>query len=227
MQINRPLEVAPYIDHTLLKPDATAADVDKLCAEAVRFGFRTVCVNPLHVKLAAWLLKKEEPDVCSVVGFPLGASLTETKAAETAAVVRLGATEVDMVMSVGCFKADDYKTVLKDIKSVVKAAAGVPVKVIIESGLLKDSEIVRACEISAEAGAASVKTCTGFGTGSASPSAVRLMRETVGDALGVKASGGIKNFNDARLMLEAGADRLGTSSSVAVCGGRAPRKTKQ
>ncbi|WP_054652144.1 deoxyribose-phosphate aldolase, partial [Salidesulfovibrio brasiliensis] len=211
MEIKRPLETAQFIDHTLLKADATAADVDKLCAEAVRFGFKTVCVNPVHVKLAAWLLKREEPGVCSVVGFPTGATLTECKVRETEAVIKLGATEVDMVMSVGCLKASDHKAVLKDLKAVVAAAGGVPVKVIIESGLLSDSEIVRACELCMEAGAAFVKTCTGFGTGSASTSAVRLMRNTVGNALGVKASGGIKNFNDARAMLEAGANRLGTS----------------
>lgn len=227
MEIKRPLETAQFIDHTLLKADATAADVDKLCAEAVRFGFRTVCVNPVHVKLAAWLLKKEKPGVCTVVGFPLGASLTDCKVRETESVIKLGATEVDMVMSVGCLKADDDKSVLKDIKAVVSAAGEVPVKVIIESGLLSDAEIVRACELCMKAGAAFVKTCTGFGTGSATPSAIRLMRQTVGEDMGVKASGGIKNFNDARAMLEAGANRLGTSSSVAVCGGRAPRKPRK
>lgn len=211
----------------MLKADATAAEVDKLCAEAVRFGFRTVCVNPVHVKLAAWLLKKEKPGVCTVVGFPLGASLTDCKVRETENVIKLGATEVDMVMSVGCLKADDDKSALKDIKAVVAAAGEVPVKVIIESGLLSDAEIVRACELCMEAGAAFVKTCTGFGTGSATPSAIRLMRQTVGEEMGVKASGGIKNFNDARAMLEAGANRLGTSSSVAVCGGRAPRKPRK
>lgn len=219
MKIESPLDIAPYIDHTTLKPTATAADVEKLCAEAMAFGFQTVCVNSVHVELAARLLESTSSGVCSVIGFPLGANLPEIKVAETRSAVRLGASEVDMVMNLGWLKAGDDHAVLEDIRAVVDAAGKVSVKVIIESGLLDDEEIVRACLLCKEGKAAFVKTCTGFGTGSATTHAVSLMRQTVGDDLGVKASGGIKTFEDAQKMIEAGASRIGASSSVAICGG--------
>ncbi|QGY41528.1 deoxyribose-phosphate aldolase [Pseudodesulfovibrio cashew] len=212
-------ELALHIDHTLLKPAATVQDLDLLCAQAVKYGFYGVCVNPSLVSLASWKLKDESPVPVSVVGFPLGATLPEVKAFETAAVVGNGAQEVDMVMNLGAFKAGDDNLVLKDIRAVVEAADGAPVKVILETALLSDEEIVRACRLSVDGGAKFVKTSTGFGPGGATVEAVRLMRETVGPDIGVKASGGIGTYDQAIDMLRAGANRIGASASVTIVTG--------
>jgi deoxyribose-phosphate aldolase len=214
--------LAKTIDHTLLKAIATAAQVRELCAEARKFGFASVCVNPYWVSLCAKELAGSDIVVCTVIGFPLGANAPETKAAEARLAVSQGAREVDMVVNLGAVKAGDWKAVEEDIRGVVaasrEAVGGVDpaVKVIIETCYLSDAEKAKACEAAARAGARFVKTSTGFGTGGASADDVRLMRKTVGDRLKVKASGGIRSYHDAILMLEAGADRIGASSSVAI-----------
>ena len=211
-----PRDLAPYIDHTLLKPVATDRELTELCSQAVRFGFYGVCVNPSLISLASWKLKGESPVPISVVGFPLGATLPEVKAFETREVVQHGAEEIDMVLNLGAFKAGDDALVSKDIGSVVQAAEGVPVKVILEIALLSDDEIVKACKLCVDAGASFVKTSTGFGPGGATVEAVVLMRQTVGPDIGVKASGGIHTYEEALAMIEAGADRIGASASVAI-----------
>jgi deoxyribose-phosphate aldolase len=214
--------LAKTIDHTLLKAIATAGQVRELCAEAKKFGFASVCVNPYWVSLCAKELAGSDIAVCTVIGFPLGANAPETKAAEARLAVSQGAREVDMVVNLGAAKAGDWKAVEEDIRGVVaasrEAVGGVDpaVKVIIETCYLSDAEKAKACEAAARAGARFVKTSTGFGTGGASADDVRLMRKTVGDRLKVKASGGIRSYHDAILMLEAGADRIGASSSVAI-----------
>jgi deoxyribose-phosphate aldolase len=219
--------LAKTIDHTLLKAIATAEQVRELCAEAKQYGFASVCVNPCWVPLCVKELAGSGIVVCSVIGFPLGANATETKAAEARLAVSQGALEVDMVINLGAAKSGDWKAVEEDIRGVVAAArAGgsgeaanrgeASVKVIIETCYLSDAEKVKACDAAARAGARFVKTSTGFGTGGASAEDVRLMRKTVGDRLKVKASGGIRSYHDAILMLEAGADRIGASSSVAI-----------
>jgi deoxyribose-phosphate aldolase len=214
--------LAKTIDHTLLKAIATAGQVRELCAEAKKFGFASVCVNPYWVSLCAKELAGSDIAVCTVIGFPLGANAPETKAAEARLAVSQGAREVDMVVNLGAVKAGDWKAVEEDIRGVVaasrEAVGGVDpaVKVIIETCYLSDAEKAKACEAAARAGARFVKTSTGFGTGGASADDVRLMRKTVGDRLKVKASGGIRSYHDAILMLEAGADRIGASSSVAI-----------
>ncbi len=211
-----PQELASYIDHTLLKPAATALELEVLCSEAVRFGFYGVCVNPSMIALASSLLNGETPVPLSVVGFPLGATWPESKAFETGLAVKNGAREIDMVLNLGAFKSGDDGLVSKDIQAVVAAAEGFPVKVILETALLSDEEIVRACKISVDAGARFVKTSTGFGPGGASVAAVRLMRKTVGPDIGVKASGGVSTQSAAISMIEAGASRIGASASIAI-----------
>jgi deoxyribose-phosphate aldolase len=208
--------IAKTIDHTLLKPTASAEQVRELCAEARANRFATVCVNPRWVSLAAKELAGSDVPVCAVVGFPLGAGASETKAAEAQLAVRQGAHEVDMVIDLGALKSGDLRAVEDDIRAVVKAAGKAAVKAIIETCFLSDDEKRQACEAAKRAGAAFVKTSTGFGTGGATPEDVRLMRSVVGDALKVKASGGIRSYHDAIAMLEAGADRIGTSSGVAI-----------
>jgi len=214
-----PKDLASYIDHTLLKPAATAQELDDFCSQAVRFGFYGVCVNPSLISLVSSILKDEAPEPVSVVGFPLGATLPEVKAYETRDVVQRGAQEIDMVMNLGAFKAGDTALVLKDIQAVVRAAEGFPVKVILETALLSDDEIVKACILSVDAGASFVKTSTGFGPGGATVEAVKLMRQTVGPGIGVKASGGISTYKDTLAMIEAGASRIGASASVAIISG--------
>ncbi len=214
-----PRDLAPYIDHTLLKPAATARDLEDICSQAVRFGFYGVCVNPSLISLANSKLKGEAPIPVSVVGFPLGATLTEVKAYETRDVVKRGAKEIDMVMNLGAFKAGDDGFVTKDIAAVVQSAEGLPVKIILETALLSDEEIVKACRLSVDAGASFVKTSTGFGPGGATVDAVKLMRQTVGPDIGVKASGGISTYKDALAMIEAGANRIGASASVVIISG--------
>lgn len=209
-------ELASYIDHTLLKPTATADDIKMLCEEAVRHGFYGVCVNPVRLSLTSWMLKDARPLPVVVVGFPLGASLSSSKAMETAKAVEQGAREIDMVMNVGALKDGDDSLVIKDIQAVVRAAENIPVKVILETAVLDDDEIVKACLMSVDSGAAFVKTSTGFGPGGATVEAVKLMRKTVGPDIGVKASGGISNRTDAIQMINAGANRIGASASVKI-----------
>jgi deoxyribose-phosphate aldolase len=209
--------LAKTIDHTLLKAIGTADQVKELCVEAKKYGFASVCVNPTWVPLCAKELAGSGVMVCTVIGFPLGANRSETKAFEARLAVQEGAQEVDMVINIGLAKAGDFKGVEDDIHAVVGAVAGkATVKVIIETCYLTDLEKVKACQAAAKAGAQFVKTSTGFGTGGASPEDVKLMKKTVGEGLKVKASGGIRSYHDAILMLDAGADRIGASSGVAI-----------
>ncbi|HRY54981.1 MAG TPA: deoxyribose-phosphate aldolase [Spirochaetia bacterium] len=209
--------LAKTIDHTLLKATATADQVRELCAEARKFGFASVCVNPVWVPLCAKELAGSPVLVCTVVGFPLGASVTSIKESEAKLAIAQGAGEVDMVINLGAAKSGDWKAVEEDIRAVVRAANGTLVKVIIETCYLSDAEKVKACEAAAKAGARFVKTSTGFGTGGATAEDVKLMKKTVGGfGLLVKASGGVRSYHDAILMLDAGADRIGASSGVAI-----------
>jgi deoxyribose-phosphate aldolase len=208
--------IARTIDHTILKAIATERQVRELCVEAKANGFASVCVNPCWVPLCARELSSSKVLVCTVIGFPLGANATEIKAAEAALAVKQGAEEVDMVINLGAAKAGDWKDVEEDIREVVKAAGKAVVKVIIETCYLTDPEKVKACEAATKAGAHFVKTSTGFGTGGASADDVRIMKKAVGDKLKIKASGGIRSYHDAIQMLDAGADRLGASSGVAI-----------
>ncbi len=210
---------AALIDHTLLKADATQSQVEKLCDEALQYKFASVCVNPTWVKLSAEKLANSEVKVCTVIGFPLGATTPSVKAFETKDAIENGATEIDMVINIGALKDRQYELVLNDIKAVVKAAKGTLVKVIIETSLLTDEEKVKACELSVEAGADFVKTSTGFSTGGATAEDVALMRKTVGPTIGVKASGGVRSLEDLTKMVEAGATRIGASSGVAIMNG--------
>ncbi len=208
--------IASMIDHTLLKPEATPAQVEKLCAEAAEYHFASVCVNPVYIPLAARLLKDTDVKVCCVVGFPLGAIAPEQKAAEAASCAAMGAEELDMVIHIGAAKAGDWALVQRDIEGVVKAAAGRTVKVIIETCLLTDEEKVKACEAAKAAGAHFVKTSTGFSTGGATTHDIALMRKTVGPEMGVKASGGIRDYATAMAMIEAGANRIGASAGIEI-----------
>ena len=213
------MELNRMIDHTLLKANATRAQIEKLCDEALQYNFASVCVNTCWVPLAHERLAGSGVNTCCVVGFPLGAMLTEAKAAETRLAVEAGADEVDMVINVGWLLDGDYDAVRDDIAAVVKAADGKCVKVIIEACLLTDEQKVKACELSVEAGATFVKTSTGFSTGGATVADVALMRKTVGDACKVKAAGGIHTADEAKAMVEAGADRLGCSAGIAIMEG--------
>jgi len=213
-----PEELAGMIDHTLLKPESNEAQIEALCAEAREHGFATVCVNPTWVALCARLLRGFPTRVCTVAGFPLGATLAEVKADETARVVADGASEVDMVINVGALKSGDYRLVERDIAGVAEACrrAGAISKVIIEAALLSDDEKVRACVLARAAGADFVKTSTGFGPGGATAADVALMRRVVGPGMGVKAAGGVRDLQSARAMIEAGADRIGASVGVKI-----------
>jgi deoxyribose-phosphate aldolase len=210
--------LASMIDHTLLKPEATEPQIRQLCDEAKRYGFASVCVNPTFVKLCAGLLKASSVRVCTVVGFPLGATLPQVKAFETQQAVSDGATEIDMVINIGALKDKDDELVGSDMAAVVHVAhaAGALVKVIIEAALLTDDEKVHACQLAQKAGAEFVKTSTGFGPGGATVHDVVLMRQTVGSGVGVKAAGGIRTLQDALAMIGAGANRLGASASVKI-----------
>lgn len=210
------MSLAGMIDHTILKANATQDQVERLCDEAARYGFASVCVNSCWVSLAARLLSNTSVKVCTVIGFPLGAMSTAGKSAEAAFAVADGADELDMVINVGWLLAGDDDAVRDDIAAVVEAARGRCVKVIIETCLLTDEQIVRACELSVQAGASFVKTSTGFSTGGATVEDVALMRRTVGDRCKVKASGGIHNASEAQAMVDAGANRIGTSSGIAI-----------
>lgn len=210
-------ELAKFIDHTLLKADATREQITKLCMEAKQYGFASVCVNPTWVRLCRDLLRDSEVLVCTVIGFPLGATTSETKAFETIKAVEHGADEIDMVINIGRLKSRDYDYVQEDIAEVVQAASPrARVKVIIETCYLSDEEKIKACLLSREAGAAYVKTSTGFGPKGATLGDVALMRKVVGEALGVKASGGIRDYESAVKMIDAGATRIGASASIAM-----------
>jgi len=211
-------DVAAMIDHTLLKPEATQDQIAQLCYEARKYGFATVCVNPANVRLCVQLLKGSPVGVCTVVGFPLGATPPEVKAYETQQALDDGATEVDMVINIGALKSKDYALVERDIATVARTchAGGTLLKVIIEAALLTDEEKVKACELAKAAGADYVKTSTGFGPGGATAHDVELMRRTVGPAMGVKAAGGIRTFEDAQAMIAAGATRIGASASIKI-----------
>lgn len=214
-------ELAKLIDHTVLKADAREADVEKICKEALEYNFASVCINPSYVALAAKLLKGSEVKVCTVIGFPLGATTSNVKAFETEDAILNGAHEVDMVINIGKLKDGNYDYVREDIKAVVEAAKDkVLTKVIIETCLLTDEEKIKACELSKEAGADFVKTSTGFSTGGATPADIKLMRTTVGAEMGVKASGGVRNIDDAEAVILNGATRIGASSSIDIVEGR-------
>lgn len=208
---------AGLFDHTILKADARKEQVAEVCAEALKYGFASVCVNSYYTAFVAQQLKGSNVKVCTVVGFPLGQMSTKAKAEETKIAVEDGAREIDMVINVGALKDGDYDLVLTDIREVKKACGQALLKVIIETCLLTQEEKVKACELSKEAGADFVKTSTGFSTGGAEVEDVALMRKTVGDSMGVKASGGIRDKETAQKMVEAGASRLGTSATVAIC----------
>jgi deoxyribose-phosphate aldolase len=212
-------ELAKLIDHTRLKPETKRVKIQELCEEALAYEFASVCINPVHVEYAAELLHGSLVDVCCVVGFPLGATMSKVKAFETKESIRKGATEVDMVINVGALRDKNYDLVRSDIEAVVEAADGKTVKVILETGLLIDDQKRKGCILSKEAGAHFVKTSTGFGPMGATPDDVRLMRKTVGSKMGVKAAGGIRSFKDALRLIDAGATRLGTSSGVAIVEG--------
>ena len=200
------------IDHTVLKADTTLETVKKILDEAIEYGFASVCINPCHVKYAAQYLKDSDVKVCTVIGFPLGATTSATKAFETKEAIANGADEIDMVMNIGAMKDHRDDDVLQDIKAVVEAAAGKIVKVILETCLLSQEEIVRACQICQEAGADFVKTSTGFSTRGATIDDVKIMKATVGNTMKVKAAGGVRTYEDMVRIVEAGADRIGTSS---------------
>jgi deoxyribose-phosphate aldolase len=215
--------LARMIDHTLLKANATKSEVTTLLEEAKKYQFASVCINPVWVRTAADFLKDTpEVKVCTVIGFPLGASTPEVKAFETKNAIENGADEVDMVLNIGALKSQQFELVEKDIKAVVDAAEGKALtKVIIETSLLTEEEKVKACQLAVSAGADFVKTSTGFSTGGATVQDVELMRKTVGPDVGVKASGGIKGLEDAEAVVKAGANRIGASSGVAIMNGKA------
>lgn len=208
------------IDHTALKPDTTATAIATLCNEAMDYGFASVCVNPCYVSLAAELLADSAVKICTVIGFPLGSNTSEVKAFETKDAISKGADEIDMVINNNMVKNLDWDGVASDIKAVVKAANGKLVKVIIETSLLCDEEKIKVCQIAKDCGANFVKTSTGFIGGGATPEDIKLMRETVGPIIGVKASGGVRDIKSAAAMVENGATRLGTSSGIAIANGQ-------
>ena len=210
MQINK------FIDHTLLKAFATSDEIRKLCEEAKKYNFKSVCVNPVHVSLAKECLEGSDVLVCTVIGFPLGANTKEIKAFETIDAIKNGADEIDMVINIGKAKEHNYTYIEDEIKMVVAASTGKTTKVIIETCYLNDEEKMNCCLAAKKAKATFVKTSTGFGPGGATANDIRLMRETVGPDMGVKASGGIRNLDDLELMVENGATRIGASSGVAI-----------
>ena len=211
-----PTDIAKYIDHTLLKPEATEKQIYQLCQEAREYKFASVCINPMWVAMCANLLSDTEVKICTVVGFPLGANMPEIKAEEALAACRSGANEIDMVINIGTLKMGHTNYALNDIINVRRKVHWVTLKVIIEACLLAPKEKIIACQIAKEAGADFVKTSTGFSTGGATIDDVKLMRQVVRDQIGVKASGGIRDFATAKAMLGAGANRLGCSNSVAI-----------
>ena len=217
------MEKSKYIDHTLLKAVATKKDILNLCAEANKYHFASVCVNPGYVEFAHNLLLGSVVAVCTVIGFPLGANASSGKAFETTQAIAVGADEVDMVINIGAAKEHDWDFVYSDILAVVKAANGVLTKVIIETCYLTDEEKEMACKMAVKAGADFVKTSTGFGTGGATVSDIALMREAVGPEMGVKASGGVHSYEEAKALIAAGATRIGASSGIAIMKGQAEK----
>lgn len=215
----RSKDIAKMIDHTLLKATATPEQIRTLCAEAKEHGFASVCINPCYVPLAAQELKGSEVLVCTVVGFPLGANETQIKAEEAMLAVEQGAAEVDMVINIGAMKAGDYTKVESDIRAVVRASGRARVKVIIENVYLTDEEKHKATEIVRESGAAFVKTSTGLAGGGATVEDVKLMKETAGSIIEIKAAGGVRTYEDALAMIEAGATRIGTSGGIGIISG--------
>ncbi|WP_050607663.1 deoxyribose-phosphate aldolase [Clostridium niameyense] len=211
-------ELAAMIDHTILKPEASQEVVERICKEAIENKFASVCINPCNVPLVAKLLEGSSVKVCTVIGFPLGATTSNVKAFETKEAIENGAEEVDMVINIGKLKDKDYDYVKKDIEAVVNAASGKALtKVIIETCLLTDEEKVKVCEIAKKAGADFVKTSTGFSKSGAKASDIKIMRETVGKDIGVKASGGIHSYEEALDMINSGASRIGASASISIC----------
>ena len=213
------MKLNKYIDHTLLKPDANKEQIKKIIEEAKEYDFASVCVNPTWVKFASEQLNDSDVKVCTVIGFPLGATTPEVKAFETRDAISNGADEIDMVINIGALKSGNLELLEQDIRAVVEASGEHLVKVIIETCLLTDQEKVQACQISQKAGADYVKTSTGFSTGRATVADVALMRKTVGPDMGVKASGGARSYEDAQAFIEAGATRIGASSGVAIMKG--------
>lgn len=213
------MNISSMIDHTILKAEASKEEIKKLCQEAIEYKFAAVCINPFYVKTCSDLLKGTEVKVATVIGFPLGANTTEVKVLETENAIKNGANEIDMVINVGAIKNQDYETVKKDIEEVVKAAHShkdVIVKVIIETALLDREEKIKACELSMEAKADFVKTSTGFSTAGATTEDIALMKSVVGDNIEIKASGGVRDLETAKAMIENGATRLGTSSGIKI-----------
>ncbi len=213
------MKLNQYIDHTLLKPDATKYDIFKLCEEAKTYQFFSVCVNSCYVEIAKKKLHKSGVVVCSVIGFPLGAMNTKAKVAETKQALKDGAKEIDMVINIGLLKSGDYKAVQKDIKKVKKAMGLKKLKVILETCLLTDDEITKASELAVKAGADFIKTSTGFSTGGATEKAIKLMKEVAGKKVKIKASGGIRDTKTAKKYIALGVDRIGTSSGIAITNG--------
>lgn len=213
------MNYAKFIDHTLLKPESTRQQIDQIIDEAKEYNFKSICVNPTHVKYAAERLNDSGVLVCTVIGFPLGATTTATKIFETEDAIKNGATELDMVINIGALKDGRFEDVQKDIEGVVGAVNGKTVKVIIETVLLSDEEKVKASELAKAAGADFVKTSTGFAGGGATPEDVKLMKDTVGDELEVKASGGVRSLEDFNKMIDAGATRIGASAGVQIIQG--------
>ncbi len=208
--------IAALIDHTVLKAETSQKQVETICEEAITYSFAAVCVNPTFVEFVSKKLKNSSVKTCTVVGFPLGANTTEIKVKETQIAIGQGAQEIDMVINLDKLKAGNHQFVEKEIKSVVDASEGAIVKVIIEACFLNENEKKMACELSKAAGAHFVKTSTGFGSGGATVADIKLMRQVVGNELKIKASGGIRSFSDAKALIEAGADRIGCSSSIAI-----------
>lgn len=213
------MSINKYIDHTLLKPEASQEQIDKLLAEAKEYDFASVCVNPYWVARSAQALKDSDVKVCTVIGFPLGANTTAVKVFETKDAIANGADEVDMVINIGQLKSGNYEAVKEDIKALVEASGDKLLKVIIETCLLTDDEKVKSCQLAVEGGADYVKTSTGFSTGGATVADVKLMRQTVGDKVGVKASGGARSYEDAKAFVGASANRIGASAGVAIVQG--------
>ena len=213
-------ELASRIDHSGLKPFLSAADIQKLCEEAVAFGCITVCINPTNVALAAKVLKGTSVGICSVIGFPFGASKSKIKAVEAQAAVKDGATEIDMVINIGALRSGEHEVVQQDIKEVVRAVAGIPVKVILENGYLSDEEKFKACQLAGEAGAAYIKTSTGFGPSGSTLHDLQLMKQQATKyGMKVKAAGGIRWYEDAIAAIAAGADRIGASATAQILAG--------
>ena len=214
------LQLAKYIDHTLLKPDVLEKDIIKLCKEALDYNFASVCINPCNVVIAYDLLKKSKIKVCTVIGFPLGANITAVKIYETETSIKNGAQEIDMVINIGKFKEKNYDFVEKEISEIVRVSKGrALVKVIIETCLLTETEIIKACEIVKASGADFIKTSTGFSTAGAKVSDIALMKSVLGESIGIKASGGIRDYETAIAMINAGATRIGASASIKICEG--------